>query len=220
MTVQSLENPTTTTTEQRFPMSYQAFLQWMDETTHAEWVRGEVIVFMPPTTMHQLLSIFLSTLLKDYVDLLNLGTVLTAPFEVVMVPDQSHREPDHIFVANHNQHRLTGERLHGPPDLIIEIVSPSSAPRDFYEKFDEYEQAGVPEYWIIDPRPGHQRVHWYAYESQQRYQPIVADSQGRYHSRVLPGFWLSPDWLWQQPLPATIKTLDTIAPHIIRSALE
>jgi Uma2 family endonuclease len=218
MTVQPVENPTVT--EQRFPMSYQSFLQWVDDSTHAEWVRGEVIVFMPPTTIHQLISIFLSTVLKDYVDMLNLGTVLTAPFEVVILPDQSYREPDIIFVASHNLHRLTGERLHGPPDLIIEIVSASSATRDYREKWYEYQHVGVPEYWIIDPRPGHQHVSVYQYDHQQRYQTIAPDSQGCYHSQVIPGFWFSPDWLWHHPLPATITTLATIAPHILRGALE
>lgn len=70
---------------------------------------------------------------------------------------QSGREPDLLFISNETAQRLTERKLEGAADLVIEIIFPESVRRDRYEKFDEYEEAGVREYWIIDPRPGKQR---------------------------------------------------------------
>jgi Uma2 family endonuclease len=73
--------------------------------------------------------------------------------------------------------------------------------RDREDKFYEYEAAGIPEYWIIDPRPNRRRAYFYQRDDHGHYQPVAPDAAGRYHSRVLPGFWLKPEWLWQEKLP-------------------
>jgi hypothetical protein len=66
----------------------------------------------------------------------------------------------------------------------------------------------VPEYWLIDPPV--QRVEWYQAEGGQFY-IIPVDAENRYHSQVLPGFWLNVDWLWQVPLPHPVEALGAIA---------
>jgi Uma2 family endonuclease len=137
-----------------------------------------------------------------------------------LFPGRSSREPDILFVAEKNLGRLTPERLEGPADLIVELISPSSVARDRDDKFYEYQEAGVPEYWIVDPRPGKERVDFYQLTEQGKYQAMLPDEQGRYHSSVLPGFWLHPDWLWQQPLPAPLLLLASIAPQALRAALD
>jgi Uma2 family endonuclease len=206
-------------TEQVLSMSYDEFLSWADEDTHAEWVGGKVIVFMPPKTVHQRMTMFLAMLLFQYVRLLNLGEVLTAPFEMRARPDGPAREPDLLFVAHEHLDRLTPERLGGPADLIVEIVSDSSLARDRADKFYEYQEAGVREYWIIDPRPGKERADFYQLMPDDKYQAALPDEQGRYHSLVLPGFWLQVDWLWQEPLPDPLQALRELAPDALRSAL-
>ena len=193
--------------EQRLTMSYADFLEWADDDTHAEWVRGEVIIFMPPKTAHQLLANFLNQIISMYVDFFDLGTVLTAPFEMSILPGEVSREPDLLFVARDNEHRLTPDRLVGPADLVLEVVSPSSARRDRHEKWQEYQDAGVREYWLVDPRPDQQTAAFYQRTPQGRYEPAALDSEGRYHSAVLPGFWLRPAWLWRDPLPSPLMTL-------------
>ncbi len=205
--------------ERRFRMSYAEYEQWVDEDTHSEWVDGEVTVFMPPLLMHQSINLFIASLLASYVRLFHLGEVLIAPFEVRTIPNRAYREPDLIFVARENAHLLTERRCEAAPDLIVEIVSRESSRRDYQEKFAEYEQVGVREYWLIDPRPERQQVVWYCRSPQGRYQEMEADAQGRYHSVVLPGFWLRPDWLWQSPLPDPLATLAQIAPDALRHAL-
>jgi Uma2 family endonuclease len=203
------ENTITSTThsgEQRLQMSYKEFLAWSNEDVHAEWVDGEAIIFMPPKIRHQQIGGFLYYLLTSFVELFDLGAVVVAPTEMRLVPNKISREPDILFVARNNLSRLKAERLIGPADLIVEIVSDESVSRDRIIKFHEYQQAGVAEYWIIDPRPDHQRAEFYQRTPAGIYSELQPDEQGRVYSALLPGFWLYPDWLWQEPLPNPLTT--------------
>lgn len=191
--------------EQRIPMSYAEFLTAFAETTHAEWVNGEAIVFMPPTIRHQDIVAFLVALLRAYVDYFRLGKVLAAPCEMRALPEGNAREPDLFFVAQANLPRLTETRLAGPADLVIEVVSDESLSRDRADKFYEYQQAGVREYWIIDPRPGTARADFWVLDEQGRYRPTPADVDGIYRAAVVPRFWLDVAWLWQEELPDPIR---------------
>jgi Uma2 family endonuclease len=156
---------------------------------------------MLPTDKHQDLSWFLSTLLGLFVQFFKLGVLRYTPFEVNLWPDGPSREPDILFVANDHLAQLTAERFEGGPDLIIEIISPGSVSEDRVRKFTQYEQAGIREYWIIDPRPRQQQVDFYVLGSDNLYHSAPIDDDGRYHSTVITNFWLDVDWLWQQPLP-------------------
>jgi len=181
--------------EQHLKMSYEEFVAWGEDTTHAEWVDGEVTVFMPPKTLHQRISYFLSMLLGLYAQFFDLGEVFTAPFEMRLALGRSSREPDILFVAKEHRDRITEDRLEGPADLVIELISNSSVARDRADKFYEYQAAGIQEYWIIDPRSGKQRVDLYQLTPEGIYQTILPDAQGRYHSTVVPGFWFAAEWL-------------------------
>src|SRR5699024_4908133 len=160
-----------------------------------EWVNGKAIVFMPPNTKHQALVVFLSTLFSLFVELKRLGKMLVAPVEMRLLTEGSAREPDVLFVAQEHKARITKQRIEGPADLVVEIISPESAARDRSDKFDEYQRAGVREYWIVDPRPGLERVDVWALDDQGKYRP-VAPQQGVCRSALLPGFWLDSAWLW------------------------
>ncbi|MDP9369890.1 MAG: Uma2 family endonuclease [Chloroflexota bacterium] len=205
--------------ERRLKMTYDEFLAWADEDIHAEWVDGEVTVFVPPSIRHQRLVSLLHYLLGLYADLRNLGEVLVAPVEMRLEPRGSSREPDLLFVAKANASRLSAARLDGPADLVVELVSDSSVARDRADKFYEYQEAGIGEYWVIDPRPGKERVDLYALTAEGRYQAILPDADGRYHSVALPGFWMRAEWLWQDPLPKPLVLLQEIAAETMRAAL-
>ena len=177
-------------------MSYEDYLRWAGEDNIlAEWADGRVIIPMPPTDIHQLTAGFLYHLLDLFVHLLQLGRVFIAPFEMKL--SQSAREPDILFVATEHLDRQTRERLVGPADLVIEIVSDDSVQRDRREKFREYRDAGIREYWIIDPRPGKQRADFYRLTPDADFELYATEDDERVASGVLPGFWLRPAWLWQ-----------------------
>lgn len=181
--------------EVHIPMSYQEYLTTFDEDVHAEWVQGEVIIFRSAATRHQVIVAYLIQLLRTYVEYFHLGQLFAAPYEMKVSPTGNAREPDILFVKTEHQHRIKEQRVVGVADLVIEVVSPESVKRDNEDKFREYEAAGVPEYWIIDPRPEQQTVEIWVLDKQGHYQ-AVPETQGVYKSSALPNFWLNPQWLW------------------------
>jgi Uma2 family endonuclease len=184
-------------------MTYDEFLAWADEDTLAEWVDGKVVMTSPASAQHQYLAIFLATTLSTYVTIHDLGTVLTGPFQMKLA--RSGREPDVLFVAKEHLARLQPTLLQGPADLVVEIVSDESVARDRGTKFEEYREAGIPEYWLLDPRI--EQAEFYHLDERGRYQLAPVDEEGVYRSRVIPGLWLRVDWLWQQPLPSPTRAL-------------
>jgi Uma2 family endonuclease len=194
----------------RLKMSYADFLAWAGEDLHAEWVNGEVLIHMTANSIHQRLVLFLAWLLQSYANSLDLGEVFTGPMQVKLSPEGSGREPDVFFVARENLGRVGEKNVDGPPDLIVEVVSDDSASRDRADKFEEYEDAGVHEYWIVDPRPRRRRADFFQLGADGKYQPIPITPDGVYRSQILPGFWLKVEWMWQEPLPKLLPTLEQI----------
>ncbi len=186
-------------------ISYEEFLAQSDEDTYAEWVDGEVIEMSPASDKHQDVVGFLGPLFRFWVEAHDLGVVRLAPFQMKTGPGLPGREPDILFLSKENLSRLKKAYLDGPADLVIEVISPESRSRDRGDKFYEYEQGGVREYWLIDPirRQG----EFYQLEEDGIYRLTAADSQGLYRSRVLEGLWLRVEWLWQEPMPRLMDVL-------------
>ena len=186
------------------PITYERFLKWLDEDRLAEWEDGMVVMSSPASARHQLLVAFLAGILSRYVEMARLGgTVLTGPFQMKL--PTSGREPDVLYLARAHKRRLRQTYLNGPADLVIEVVSPESVKRDRETKFAEYQCAGIPEYWLIDPHD--QQADFYQMDAQSVYQPVAPDARGIYRSPTIPGFWLNVAWLWQEPLPAIDQVL-------------
>jgi len=110
-----------------------------------------VLEFLPmPKTSHARISRFISDLLRQYVDSRNIGEVLWAPCPIRVAP-RKLREPDILYLSHQ---RIPQDDT--PPlgaDLVVEIISPGmeSRRRDMETKRDEYAEAGIPEYWVVDP---------------------------------------------------------------------
>ncbi|MDA8335972.1 MAG: Uma2 family endonuclease [Peptococcaceae bacterium] len=182
-------------------LSFEEFLAWGDEDTWAEWVDGEVIVLAPASAPHQKILKFLLRLMSDFADHHQSGEILFAPFPVHL-PEHLRRvrEPDILFIRRERLSRLQENYFEGPPDVIVEIVSPDSRTRDYRDKYGEYEAAGVGEYWLIDP--GRRRVVFYRLGGDGRFHQEAPDDQGVFRSEAFPGFWFNTNWLWQDPLPS------------------
>lgn len=204
----------TTAEPQRLHMSYDEYIAWADEDVHAEWVDGEVIVQMPPYDVHQIVLNFLNRLLAEYVEFQELGVVLIAPFEMRLLSEKSARQPDILVITTENLGRLSRERLEGPADLVVEIVSRDSVRRDRHDKLHEYRRAGVREYWVVDPRPGRNRADFYRLDAAGEYELYATDEDERVTSAVLPGFWLRPAWLWLESKPPVMTAfLEILSPE-------
>lgn len=114
-----------------------------------ELSKGRLIISPSPTPKHQKISLNLSFLFINYVRSHKLGELAYAPLDVRLWEDNI-RQPDIAFMSNEHLDRIT-EELWGIPDLVVEILSKGTAKADKEEKFQEYEKAGVLEYWIVDP---------------------------------------------------------------------
>ena len=120
------------------------------DTNHLiELSHGQLEVLPMPTQSHQLLVIALFELLRNFVRKEELGTVLLAPMRVQLWPGK-FREPDILFMTTQNDARRS-DRFWEGADLVMEVVSPDDPERDKVTKRREYAQAGIPEYWIVDP---------------------------------------------------------------------
>ena len=185
-------------------MTYEEFLEWADGM-NAEWVDGEVILMSPPSLTHQQVLSFLAALLQFFAEANELGEVLFAPFQMRLRKRPSGREPDILFVARDRLDKLQNAYLDGPADLAVEIISPDSRARDRVDKYHEYEQAGVREYWLIDP--ARELADFYQLNADGIYSQIIIDDDGIFNSAVIEGLWLKVDWLWQDPLPTLMSVL-------------
>lgn len=180
------------------PVTYEQFAEWLDENTHAEWVDGEIVMTSPVNLAHERLAGFLSALLGLFVRVRDVGVVLIAPFHVYLPTRPSGREPDLMFLKTEHLDRLRETEVSGPPDAIVEIISPESVIGDRGEKFREYEGAGIPEYWLLDPL--RREASFYQLGPDGRYHRALLQDD-IFHSVAVPGLWLRVDWLWQEPLP-------------------
>lgn len=179
-------------------VSFEAFLTQFDGQS-VEWINGVVIAMSPVSRQHNRLSVFLIALFDFFLPLTNGGRSFHRPMVMRPRPDLSGRSPDIAIVLPGNFGIVQDNQLSDPADLVIEIVSPESHRRDRVEKFAEYEQGGVPEYWILDPI--RRETLFYVRNSDGLYEPREPDDQGVYHSTVLPRLRLSVDVFWRDSLP-------------------
>jgi Uma2 family endonuclease len=183
-------------------ISFEEFLSTYDGV-HAEWVDGTVIVMSPGSARHSVLTRFISSVLQGYAEQKGLGTVYVPAFSMRLPDRRSGREPDVFFVADANSGRVHDRYVEGAADVVVEIVSPDSRTRDRAEKLAEYERGGVPEYWIVDPLA--QRVDCWWLGEGGRYEAAPLGDPPMLRSRVMPGLWLDPEWLWSERPPAQIE---------------
>jgi hypothetical protein len=125
------------------------------------------------------------------------------------VPSKQHGrpEPDIGFLKRSRRHLVRRGYVAGRPDAAMEIVSPESIERDYKKKRRQFEEAGVPEYWIIDEME--QLITLLRLGKDGLYHEVPAKN-GIFRSKVIRGFWLRPSWLWRKRLPDPLKTLTLI----------
>jgi Uma2 family endonuclease len=122
----------------------------LPEDRRHEIVEGELLVTPAPGTRHQRILVRLILKLAAFVEAGSLGTVLPAPTDVVLA-NESVVQPDLLFVTRERLGIIDPAAVHGAPDLVVEVLSPSTASRDQVVKRKLYARYGVREYWIVDP---------------------------------------------------------------------
>lgn len=114
-----------------------------------EIIEGDHIVTPSPGTRHQIVLSYLLYVLECHIRIHNLGTLLAAPIDVLLAPT-SVVQPDLLFIRKERDSIITEPNIQGPPDLVVEILSPSTAAIDRGGKMALYAKYGVPHYWIVD----------------------------------------------------------------------
>lgn len=122
----------------------------LDDGQRYEIIDGNLLMAPAPDTWHQDWAGNLFQIIKEHVRRHGLGRVFIAPLDVVLDQDNPV-QPDISFVASANVGIIRRQAIFGVPDLLVEIISPSSVRRDRYLKKDLYARFGVKEYWIGDP---------------------------------------------------------------------
>ncbi len=111
-------------------------------------INGEEVMSPSPRLRHQAIVANLFRVLDAYIGPRRLGDIFFAPLDVVLAEECQELQPDVIFISN-SRAGIRGEWVDGVPDLVIEVVSPSSKKADTVTKKDIYEKHGVSEYWIV-----------------------------------------------------------------------
>ena len=186
-------------------MTEEQFMAWAfaQEFGEYEWVDGEVIVMSPVSQAHSNNDFVVGSVARCYVEEKKLGWVGRDMF--VRLPDRRQlRVPDLMFVAEARRGIVGPTVIDGPPDWVVEIVSPDSVARDYREKHAAYEAAGIGEYWIIDPLS--QTFEAHRLEG-GRYVRVEPDAEGKVHSTAIRGFWLRPCDRFREDRPTIVDVL-------------
>jgi Uma2 family endonuclease len=135
----------------------------------AELIDGEIYMMSAPNTRHQRISGFLHIRIGSYIESRKgKCEVFASPFAVYLSNDQyNYVEPDLSVICDLD--KLDEKGCHGAPDLVIEIVSPGSRQMDYLVKLLKYQQAGVREYWIVDPIDESIMVYFFEKERMEKY---------------------------------------------------
>ena len=145
------------TTEHAVKRTYEDYCRAPDDKRY-ELLNGELMMVPAPNIKHQRVLRKLLIRLDRFTHKHGLGEVHVAPVDVVL-SNTDVVQPDLLFISRAREHTITEENVQGAPDLVIEILSPSTADRDGGYKHALYGKHGVLEYWIVDPTSETIAVH-------------------------------------------------------------
>jgi len=174
--------------------TYADYLDWEGPERY-ELFDGEAFAMASPSVVHQALLMGLSLDFGNWLQGKSCR-VFAAPLDVRLFPkeDKSDRtvvQPDLLVVCDKS--KLDKDSVNGPPDLVIEIVSPSKTSSELFRKFNYYLKAKVREYWVVDPESKGVSVH--VYES-GRYISTTYNDNDRIPVTVIEGLEISLEALW------------------------
>jgi Uma2 family endonuclease len=163
--------------------TYEEYYKLEDDQRY-EIINGKLLMAPAPDTWHQEWLGDLYSLVKSFVKKHKLGRLFFAPVDVVLDAENTV-QPDLVFVAADNARIIQHRAIFGTPDLLVELISPSSVRRDRHEKMKLYARFGVKEYWISDP--ANQSLEILTLKKGRYELLCVAEEKGAVHSKVLTG---------------------------------
>ena len=169
------------------PFTYDDYLALPDDGKRYEVIEGELSMTPAPSPRHQAVQLRLGSLLLAYLDKHAAGRVFVSPIDLVLSMVDVV-QPDLLFVGQSRSNIIAEKNIVGIPNLIVEILSPSSTTRDQKEKLSLYQRYGLPEYWIVDPDS--QAVDVYVAVANRLEKTETLKPGEQLHSRQIPGLVL------------------------------
>ena len=178
--------------------TYADYLRW-EGLERYQLINGKVFQIATPSIVHQALLMELSMQFANWLKGKSCQ-VFAAPLDVRLFPtadnsDDTIVQPDLLVVCD--KEKLAKGFVNGPPDLVVDIVSPLSTYCEFFLKFHDYLEAGVKEYWVIDPEE--KKIHVNIYEN-GHYISSVYKGDGSVPVTILPGLSIALKNLWEAAL--------------------
>jgi len=133
------------------PTNWEDVLRMPDDGNRYEFIGGRLYMTPAPVVRHQRVSKRLEMALTRILEHSGHGEVFRAPLLVEFPGTGDRVQPDILFVSKERRAIIGEKAVLGAPDLVVEILSPSTAHRDRGIKLDLYARRGVREYWIVDP---------------------------------------------------------------------
>ena len=155
-----------------------------------ELLDGELVRLETPPIIHQRVLIDLGSNMALFVEESELGEVFPIRTDVVL-SDTVVVQPDLLFISNERAHIITEQNIQGAPDLVVEILSPSTANRDWTTKRELYARHGVKELWMVDPDA---KIAWVMLlrDGEFRHMRVYGEGQS-FTSTTLEGFTVAMD---------------------------
>lgn len=165
--------------------TYDDYIRMTRDGELCQLIDGGLVRSPSPSTRHQRISRRIEIELCNFVAAQGLGEVWDAPLDVYLAENQTF-QPDIFFISNERSSIIGEKKIEGAPDLVIEILSPSTAYYDIRKKKRVYESTGVREYWIVDPEE--RSIEVYENRDGCFIMHDQAREDGRVASKLLPGF--------------------------------
>lgn len=179
--------------------TYDDYARLPDDGNRYEVIHGVLYVTPAPNFKHQFVVVKLVASFEAFLAERELGVVLTAPFDILLPREiASPVEPDLVVFRSGNSPDWGAKNFAGVPDLVVEVLSPSTRSRDRRIKLRAYEEAGVPEYWLVDPDLRSILVYGRGAEG-GFVERCLGGIGERVTSAVLPGFELEVARLFPRP---------------------
>ena len=177
-------------------MTAEQYIDDPSSESKSDLIEGVFVMASPASFQHEDIQSFLITTLSNFVEAKQLGKVM-GPNTAYKLSENNVFQPDVSFISLDRVSLAQKVYFPGPPDIAVEITSPSSRQYDEVEKKINYARYGVKEYWLVDTIS--KQLTFYTRTNDQ-FIPLHPQD-GKFNSQVVAGYWLQPEWLF--PLAAS-----------------
>lgn len=188
-------------------ITVQDFFSLVPEGQQADLLDGVLSLAPPDSSRANDLTGFVACLLRGYNAARQCGGRVFLQRFAFLLTKYYAVQPDLAYVRPERLHWIRATGMRGGPNIAVEVVARESRLRDYGEKKQVYQRAGVTEYWILDPLQ--ERVEFHRLH-ERRYELVPLQANAIFRSQILPGFWLDVNWLLADPLPSEFDCLQEI----------